>query len=233
MVIRKNQGYKMTRIIVIDDEEDIRNSLKEVLGRAGYDVDVAASSDAGLDILRDKGAELVITDIIMPGKDGVDTVYQIRMEFPNTRVIVISGGGNVTPMEYQPSAISTTAYLASANAAGADVTLAKPFDRGDILNAVREPLKNLDFIREGLLVDFNLNLKGVKSSFTINNQHVMRFDPVNIHENTFDLRWVNIHTANDQHVIRTATHTFQASMSTSTDAWLGDNPGDVTSTVTD
>jgi len=128
----------MAKIIVIDDEADIRNVLKEVLERAGHDVDIADSSDAGLDILRDKGADLVITDIIMPGKDGVDTVYKIRMEFPNTRVIVISGGGNAVPSDYQPSAISTSAYLASADAAGADVTLTKPFDRAEILDAVNE-----------------------------------------------------------------------------------------------
>jgi CheY-like chemotaxis protein len=132
----KNQEVEMTRIIVIDDEEDIRNVLVEVLERAGYDVDTAQDSDAGLQLMRTKGADLVITDIIMPGKDGVDTAYQIRMEFPNTRIIVISGGGNVMPMEYEPGAIKTSAYLASADAAGADMTLTKPFDRNEILEAV-------------------------------------------------------------------------------------------------
>lgn len=126
----------MSRIIVIDDEEDIRNVLKEVLERAGYDVETAENSDMGMQILRTTGADLVITDIIMPGKDGVDTAYQIRMEFPKTRIIVISGGGNVMPMDYEPSAIKTMAYLASADAAGADMTLTKPFDRQEILDAV-------------------------------------------------------------------------------------------------
>ena len=130
----------MAKIIVIDDEEDIRNALKEVLQRAGFEVSVAGNSDDGLELLRHEGADLVITDIIMPGTDGVDTVYRIRMEFPKTRVIVISGGGNVAPMEYQPSAIKTEAYLASASLAGADVTLTKPFDRQDILDAVKELL---------------------------------------------------------------------------------------------
>lgn len=128
----------MTSIIVIDDEEDIRDVLEEVLQRAGFDVATAGNSAEGLELLRDNGADLVITDIIMPGRDGVDTVRDIRAEFPNTRVIVISGGGNVTPMEYEPSAIKTSAYLASASAAGADVTLTKPFDRGELLTAVRE-----------------------------------------------------------------------------------------------
>jgi CheY-like chemotaxis protein len=67
----------------------------------------------------------------------VETAYDIRMEFPNTKIIVISGGGNVSPMEYEPTAIKTTAYLASATEAGADLTLTKPFDRDEIVDAVR------------------------------------------------------------------------------------------------
>jgi len=128
----------MARIIVIDDEEDVRDVLKEVLERAGFDVEIAANGDDGLELLSNKGADVVITDIIMPGKNGVETVHEIRKNFPNTRVIVISGGGNVTPMEYEPSAIKTSAYLASAAAAGADVTLTKPFDRREILDAVNQ-----------------------------------------------------------------------------------------------
>jgi CheY-like chemotaxis protein len=128
----------MSKIIVIDDERDIREVLKEVLEKGGFDVSTASNSDEGLQLLRTDGADLVITDIIMPGKDGVETVHTIRMEFPNTRIIVISGGGNVKPMEYEPSAISTSAYLASASVAGADITLTKPFDRAEILGAVNE-----------------------------------------------------------------------------------------------
>jgi len=128
----------MARIIVIDDEKDVRDVLKEVLERAGFDVEIAANGDDGLELLGNKGADVVITDIIMPGKNGVETVHEIRKNFPNTRVIVISGGGNVTPMDYEPSAIKTSAYLASAAAAGADVTLTKPFDRREILDAVNQ-----------------------------------------------------------------------------------------------
>ena len=127
----------MAKLLVIDDEEDIRIVLKEILERAGYEVDAAADASEGMDLLRTNGADLVITDIIMPGKDGVQTAYDIRMEFPNTRIIVISGGGNVAPMEYEPSAIATTAYLASATAAGADLALTKPFDRDELLQAIK------------------------------------------------------------------------------------------------
>jgi len=128
----------MARIIIIDDEKDVREVLKEVLERAGFDVEIAANGDDGLELLRSKGADVVITDIIMPGKNGVETVHDIRKHFPKTRVIVISGGGNVAPMEYEPSAIKTSAYLASAAVEGADVTLTKPFDRQEILDAVSQ-----------------------------------------------------------------------------------------------
>ena len=79
----------------------------------------------------------MVTDIIMPGKDGVQTVNEIRADFPGTKVIVISGGGNVAPMEYEPGAIMTSAYLASASAAGADLTLTKPFDRQELVEAIK------------------------------------------------------------------------------------------------
>jgi len=128
----------MTRVIIIDDEEDIRIVLKEVFIRAGFEAEVASNASDGLDLLREHGADLVVTDVIMPGRNGVDTVYDIRMEFPKTKVIVISGGGNVTPSDYEPASIKTTAYLASAEAVGADLTLTKPFDREDLIKAARE-----------------------------------------------------------------------------------------------
>jgi DNA-binding response OmpR family regulator len=128
----------MTRVIIIDDEEDIRVVLKEILERAGFEVEVASNGSDGLNLLRKKRADLVIVDVIMPGKNGVETAYDIRMEFPNTKIIVISGGGNVAPMKYEPKAIKTTAYLASAAAVGADLTLTKPFNREELVTAVTE-----------------------------------------------------------------------------------------------
>ena len=128
----------MTRVLIIDDEEDIRVVLKEVFVRAGFDVDVASDADEGLDLMRERRADLAIIDVIMPGKDGVEAAYEIRMEFPNTKIIVISGGGNVAPLEYEPAAIKTSAYLASASAIGADLTLTKPFDRQELLKAARD-----------------------------------------------------------------------------------------------
>ncbi len=128
----------MTSVLIIDDEEDIRVVLKEIFIRAGFEVAVASDGNEGLNILRENGADLVITDIIMPGSDGVEIAYEIRCEFPKTKIIVMSGGGNVAPLDYEPSAIATSAYLASAAAVGADMTITKPFDREELLNAARE-----------------------------------------------------------------------------------------------
>lgn len=126
----------MARILVIDDEQYIRTALREVLEREGFEVSAAADGRKGLELLENEGADLVITDIIMPGFDGVATLERIKKAHPDLPVIVISGGGNVAPMEYEPGAISTSAYLASAAKAGASCTLTKPFNRQELVSAV-------------------------------------------------------------------------------------------------
>jgi len=130
----------MAKIIVIDDEEDIRNVLKQVLERAGYEVEVAESGKDGLELLKEGGGDLVITDVIMPGMDGVSLTREIREKFRDTRILVISGGGNVAPKSYEPAAISTTAFLSSAKNAGADQTMTKPFDRAELMQVISELL---------------------------------------------------------------------------------------------
>ena len=130
----------MARILIVDDEEDVRIALKQVLERAGYEVSVAATGNEGLDVMKREGADLVITDVIMPGVDGIVTAKQIREKYRDTRIIVISGGGRTAPDPYEPDAISTRSYLASASKAGADQTLTKPFDRDELLRVVRDLL---------------------------------------------------------------------------------------------
>lgn len=130
----------MANILIIDDEKDVRVVLKEVLRRAGHDVTLAANGREGLEKLAADGADVVVTDVIMPGIDGVAMVQQIREAHPDMPIIVISGGGNVAPMDYEPGAISTSAYLASATIAGANRTLTKPFERQVLVDAVQELL---------------------------------------------------------------------------------------------
>lgn len=126
----------MKKILVIDDEEDIRVVLQQVLELEGYEVAVASDGREGLAILDQDGADLVITDVIMPGMDGVETLEHIREKWPDMPVIVISGGGNVAPMAYQPGAIATNAYLESARQAGAALSITKPFERKELVDAV-------------------------------------------------------------------------------------------------
>jgi len=127
----------MPRVLIIDDEEEIRDVLSAVLNRAGFEVDAASTGDEGIDKLRTKPTEVIVTDIIMPGKDGVATIKEIRKEFPDVKIIAISGGGNIGTNSYEPNAIKTTVYLAAAREAGADVILPKPFDRDALMKAIR------------------------------------------------------------------------------------------------
>jgi CheY-like chemotaxis protein len=131
----------MAKILIVDDEEDVRIALKQVLERAGYEVSVAATGNEGLDLMKREAADLVITDVIMPGIDGITTARKIREKYRDTRIIVISGGGKAAPDPYEPDAISTRSYLASASSAGADRTLTKPFDRNEILRVVQSLLE--------------------------------------------------------------------------------------------
>ena len=126
----------MGSILIIDAEEDIRDALQMVLESVGHDVKVASNGNEAVELQRGEPADLIITDVIMPGKDGVETIKEIRQEFPGIRIIAISGGGGVQPTEYVPEAITTTAYLAAAKEAGADMVFTKPFERKELIRAV-------------------------------------------------------------------------------------------------
>src|SRR5689334_11722523 len=121
----------MFRVLVIDDNADTREVLQLLLQRAGYSVDVATDGAAGLELLRRRPAELVITDIFMPNRDGIETIEQLRNEFASLKVIAISGGGRLAKKD---------GYLLTARELGADAVLAKPFEREELLRAVRKLL---------------------------------------------------------------------------------------------
>jgi CheY-like chemotaxis protein len=76
----------------------------------------------------------------MPKINGVEAIEVIRQEFPAVRIIAISGGGNFGITAYQPTAITTSAYLAAAERAGAHLVLTKPFESGDLIQAVEQVL---------------------------------------------------------------------------------------------
>jgi CheY-like chemotaxis protein len=130
----------MQNVLVIDDEVDVRDAIKRVLDRAGYSVKAMDNAGAALEELRRHPADVVITDIIMPKINGVEAIDFIRKEFPAVRIIAISGGGNFGITAYQPNAITTSAYLAAAERAGAHLILTKPFESRDLIQAVEQVL---------------------------------------------------------------------------------------------
>lgn len=121
----------MARIIVIDDQEAVRRAVRRSLGTVGHDVLEASDGEVGMQLLADHGADLVITDIFMPGQDGIVTVRRIRREFPTVKVIVMSGGDATGRMDLRQDALML----------GAAKSLAKPFELADLLAAVREVLE--------------------------------------------------------------------------------------------
>lgn len=130
----------MQNVLVVDDEVDVRDAIKRVLDRAGYSVRTVDGVGGALEELRRCQADVVITDIIMPKINGVEAIEVIRQEFPAVRIIAISGGGNFGITAYQPTAITTSAYLAAAERAGAHLVLTKPFESGDLIQAVEQVL---------------------------------------------------------------------------------------------
>ena len=130
----------MASILIIDDDTDVREAIRDVLEHAGYAVDTAANGNEALECQRAQPAQVIITDIIMPEKNGIDTITDIQEEFPAVKIIAISGGGGFGRPTYHPQAIKTTAYLAAAKEAGAERVFAKPFDRKELIQAVEDLL---------------------------------------------------------------------------------------------
>lgn len=121
----------MARILVIDDEANIRSLYKRILEQAGHDVREAVDGSQGTTLYRQHGDDLVITDILMPQKEAIETIMELRRDFPQVKIIAISGGG-------QTMCSSTCLHLAKG--LGAVKTLAKPVSRQELLNAVQEAL---------------------------------------------------------------------------------------------
>ena len=132
----------MASVLVIDDEADVRASIRQVLGRVGFDVVTADNGVSGIEEFFKRPADVVIVDVIMPRSNGVEVIKTIRATFPGARIIAISGGGQIGPLGYKPGAIKTEAYLAAASESGADAVMGKPFHRTELIALVRSLVKN-------------------------------------------------------------------------------------------
>jgi DNA-binding NtrC family response regulator len=120
----------MARILVIDDEDRIRRLLRTALEMEGHEVVEARQGDEGLELLRATPPDLVITDIIMPGKDGMEVLMALRREAPEMKVIAMSGGGQ----------FGMTEPLQMAEPLGAFAALRKPFELDAMLETVKRAL---------------------------------------------------------------------------------------------
>lgn len=120
----------MARILVIDDEDAVRTATRRSLERAGHEVLEASDGEAGLQLLAQAGADLVVTDIFMPGQDGIVTVRRIRKEFPRVKVIAVSGGDSTGRMDLRRDA----------ELLGAAMSLRKPFTPAELVGAVHAVL---------------------------------------------------------------------------------------------
>ena len=116
----------MARIYVFDDEPSILLMIKKMLEKAGHEVDIALNGKEGVELFRKNIPDLLITDIIMPEKEGLETIFELRRKYPELKIIAISGGGRIGP----------DGYLPGAKLLGADMTFQKPLDQKEFLQAI-------------------------------------------------------------------------------------------------
>ena len=122
----------MASVLVIDDEALIRRMLRRVLETEGYEVMDAADGSKGVELYREHPADLVLTDIFMPNKEGLETIMTLKRDFPEVRILAMSGGG----------VISSKSSLHMAKGLGAVHVYVKPFEIEDFLKDIGELLDN-------------------------------------------------------------------------------------------
>ena len=116
----------MSAILVIDDDASVREVVSEMLRLEGHEVTIAENGREATPLLADRDFDLVITDLIMPEKEGIETISEIRRTDSRIPIVAISGGGRLGPGDY----LETARYI------GADATLAKPFARQELLTTI-------------------------------------------------------------------------------------------------
>ena len=120
----------MANILVADDEELARFTIREILEAEGHSVIEAKNGNEAIALFNKQPTDLIITDIIMPDKEGIETIIELKREHPEVKIIAISGGGRTRNLD----------FLDLAKRYGADVILAKPFSEDELLGALGEVL---------------------------------------------------------------------------------------------
>ncbi len=121
----------MAKILLVDDDKLVRTSLAYALEDAGYDVVQAENGDLGLEALARETFDLVVLDILMPEREGIETIRDIRKKWPTLPVLAISGGDKT----------GWSDFLRMASTLGANDTMAKPFTASDFVARVKRLLE--------------------------------------------------------------------------------------------
>ncbi len=120
----------MARILIIDDDVKFLKMFRQLLERAGHEVIEAPNGEIGVSMFREERPELIITDIFMPEKDGIEAIIELKREFPMVKIIAMSGGDRKGNFD----------ILNMTKSLGADLSFIKPFERQTMLEAIQELL---------------------------------------------------------------------------------------------
>lgn len=116
----------MLNVMIIEDDEQLRKMLQIMIEKEGYSVEVASNGEEAIKLFKTQPSELIITDLLMPEKDGLETIMEVKRDNPHVKIIAVSGGGQV----------GSKTYLKVAERLGAQHIFSKPFKRTDLLEAV-------------------------------------------------------------------------------------------------
>jgi len=121
----------MAKVLVVDDEDNMRFMIREMLEQDSHEVIEATTGKEAMVEFRRSPADLVITDLVMPDKNGLDLIMDIKQNYPNVRILAISGGGGVN---------GRFDYIPIAELIGASSVMRKPFKLADLRDKVKEML---------------------------------------------------------------------------------------------
>jgi len=116
----------MTKVLIVDDDEMVRLTVRTMLQHAGYQVEEASDGNEGLRALQQNEYDLIITDIIMPDCEGIEFIRGALEGHPNRRIVAMSGGGR----------IRNTEFLDLAKKCGAKAVLPKPFEPDELMSVI-------------------------------------------------------------------------------------------------
>lgn len=122
----------MAKILIIDDDALFRGMLNDMLSSEGHEILEANDGESGSRLFSSDHPDMIVTDILMPEKEGLQTIRDIRKKSPDVKIIALTGGGT------HPDGLS---YLEMAQDLGADRTFPKPFRTSEFVRVVKELLE--------------------------------------------------------------------------------------------